>query len=173
MSTPSSTPPLTPPPSNKRKSNSTPGSSNTEPSGSPDENGKPPYKKTVIAGEQTPVPYSPTMEPGNTVLAVKDNNAGGFIGETLYNEHGEEAIGSYVNAIEHQNENYYDNANKDESAYIYNYKGEIKGPGPGLPKTNLAKGEFHLIGGKRRSKRRRSKRRRSKKSRSKRRRRTR
>ncbi len=128
----------------------------TEPfSGYPTPVGTPMTTKQVLQQ----IPYSPSMEPGNTVIAIREPFDSAR--RIIYNEAGQPATSGYTEL--HKDGAYYDDPNPRLSIYIYDYTGERKSYGPGFPKENL----FSKEGGKRRSKRRRSKRRRSKRRRSK------
>jgi hypothetical protein len=111
------------------------------------------------------IPYSASMEHGNTVIAIR--KPFDSVRRIIYNKAGVPATTGYIQNNENKNEDYYDDPDPTKSTYIYNYKGEIKDRDPDFPRENL----FHTgggPGGKRRSKRRRSKRIRSKRTRSKR-----
>ena len=117
-------------------------------------------------GFQGKPPYSPSMEPGNTVIAIREPFDSAR--RIIYNKAKQPATTGYTEL--HKDEAYYDDPDPTMSIYIYDYTGERKGYGPGFPKENLFHargGPSSKEGGKRRSKRRRSKRRRSKRRRSK------
>ena len=126
-------------------------------SGYPTPVGTPMGKKQVLQE----IPYTPSMEPGNTVIAIREPFDS--VRRIIYNKAGQPATTGYTQ--DHLTEYYYDDPDQTMSIYIYDYTGERKGYGPNFPRGRLfdsGGGPASKEGGKRRSKRRRSKRRRSK-----------
>ena len=119
------------------------------------------------------IPYSASMEHGNTVIAIR--KPFDSVRRIIYNKAGVPATTGYIQNNENKNEDYYDDPDPKKSIYIYDYTGEIKtgeiktgeiktgeikDRGPAFLKKRLFSESGP--GGKRRSKRRRSKRTRSK-----------